>query len=63
MRKQRLTNPTNIRFSPVTHSRLKTLAERFGVTPTDLVRAATREKLKDWEAANRVVLYDSEVKT
>jgi len=47
--------PTNVRIPPDQKERLRTLAIAVGITPSDLIRAALREKLPEWET-NGVVL-------
>lgn len=49
MKMKRVPNPTNIRFDDNTKSLLEQLAEEFCVTPSDLIRAAVREKLSVWQ--------------
>jgi len=48
MKVRRVPNPTNVRFDDGTKSLLEEMAETFGVTPCDLIRAAVREKLPVW---------------
>lgn len=55
MKPQRLQKPTNIRFPEPVNKRLKIVADRFGVTQSDLVRNAVIEKIEDWERSGQLV--------
>ena len=56
MKLRRVPNPTNVRLSDNTKTSLRTLSDRFGVTPSDLIRAAVNQKLPEWEEKGVILL-------
>lgn len=55
MRRAPVDNPTNVRFELDAKARLYRLASRYGVTASDLIRAAVNDKIPKWEK-NGIVL-------
>lgn len=49
-----LAKPINIRFDKKTKAKLKKLAAMSGLTPTDLIRSATRIMVAKWTKAGKV---------
>jgi hypothetical protein len=43
-------NPTNVRFESGALKRLKVVAKRHRLKPSQLIREAVEEKLPEWEA-------------
>ncbi len=56
MKVRRVPNPTNVRFDDGTKSLLERMADEYGVTPSDLIRAAVREKLRVWQSEGVVLV-------
>jgi len=55
MKANRLHKPSNIRFHPAVTGDLNLLSKRFGVTKSDLVRNAVKEKIAEWHKSDSVV--------
>lgn len=53
---KRVKQPTNIRFDKSTKKQILSLAAQFGVTSSDLIRAAVKEKLPIWAASGEFIV-------
>lgn len=49
MKRNRLRNPTNIRFSDPVRDRLDRISTIYNVPVSDLVRTAVNQKVPEWE--------------
>ena len=56
MKAARVPNPKNIRFDDATIATLSTLAERFSLTRSDLVREAVKQKLREWKESGVIIM-------
>ena len=56
MKKARVPVITNVRLREPCKARLNSLADRFGVTASDLVREAIEQKLPEWERTGVILM-------
>lgn len=55
MKAKRVSNPTNVRFDDETKNLLVEVASKYGVSASDIIRFAVRDKLPQWLNSNVVL--------
>jgi hypothetical protein len=56
MKPIRVSQPKNIRFDEATKIALLELADSFGVTCSDLIREAVKQKLPEWRSKGVILV-------
>lgn len=50
-----LLSPVPIRFTKAQRHRIKVVARRFGLKPSQIIRQAVETKLTDWESGGMII--------
>jgi len=56
MKRNTASTPASIRFDQATDTRLSDLANRFGLSRSEVVRFAVLQKLPEWEKKGVIIL-------